>query len=274
MSNHAQCRGNMHLRNPRRHLDLWRTAWVVCEARFVPHFLPCTKESHEFWLRNLDRNVQCLIVRAVWTIEVARSGSLSRVRLDSLDNLTKKIKQKLFLTYLAPNARALNSCDFHTRTLQMPAICEYLSLSFHSVLLGLFVSLKNHLKSGVSFHFHWPSRPCLRSWCHFWGKFAYLQEPLPTPLNALRSTIYSSLVPVANTQNLSWSWMLMASIQRSSVIINDWEWWSRVAFFVWSKALCEVKNIAECIFMLFRPPPEWNLCEDFPDSSFWKFTSL
>ena len=126
----------------------------------------------------------------------------------------KKNKAETFSDLSRPTARAVNSCDFHTHTLQMPAIYEYLSLSFHSVLLGLFVSLKNHLKSGVSFHFHWPSRPCLRSWRHFWGKFAYLQEPLPTPLNALRSTIYSSLVPMANAQNLSWSWMLMASIQR------------------------------------------------------------
>ena len=33
-----------------------------------------------------------------------------------------------------------------------------------------------------------------------YGKFAYLQEPLPTPLNALRSTIYSALMPMANAQ--------------------------------------------------------------------------
>ncbi|CAJ1421021.1 unnamed protein product [Effrenium voratum] len=33
-----------------------------------------------------------------------------------------------------------------------------------------------------------------------YGKFAYLAEPLPSPLNALRAALYEVLVPVANTQ--------------------------------------------------------------------------
>ncbi|CAL1145088.1 unnamed protein product, partial [Cladocopium goreaui] len=33
-----------------------------------------------------------------------------------------------------------------------------------------------------------------------YGKFAYLQEPLPSPMNALRSALYTELLPVANTQ--------------------------------------------------------------------------
>ncbi|CAE7866307.1 unnamed protein product [Symbiodinium microadriaticum] len=33
-----------------------------------------------------------------------------------------------------------------------------------------------------------------------YGKFAYLREPLPSPLNALREALYTSLAPVANAQ--------------------------------------------------------------------------
>lgn len=34
------------------------------------------------------------------------------------------------------------------------------------------------------------------------GKFAYLAEPLPCPLQALRVALYEALVPVANAQRL------------------------------------------------------------------------
>lgn len=34
------------------------------------------------------------------------------------------------------------------------------------------------------------------------GKFAYLQEPLPRPMNALREALYEALAPAANAQTL------------------------------------------------------------------------
>ncbi|CAE7247335.1 CSN8, partial [Symbiodinium pilosum] len=33
-----------------------------------------------------------------------------------------------------------------------------------------------------------------------YGKFAYLREPLPSPLNTLRDAMYTALAPVANAQ--------------------------------------------------------------------------
>lgn len=154
----------------------------------------------------------------------ARSGSLSRVRLGSLDN---------FPTSLAQTHGGLA----HYKCLQSKSAPYPFILFCYSKTIS---NLKHLILSTFILN---AVDPCLHSWRHFWGKFAYLQEPLPTPLNALRSTIYSALMPMANAQNLSWRWMLILhqsggqNMKKSSIIGCD----DDVSFF-WIRAICEVKN--------------------------------